>query len=68
MSIFLPILALLVASAFAAYHRLRLAVWAALAACLLVACHLLGANHTTVIALAALTAAVAVLLLIPVIR
>ena len=36
MSILLPFLAFAVATAFAAYHRLRLAVWAALTASLLV--------------------------------
>lgn len=68
MSFALPFLAIFVTSAFAAYHRLQLAVWAALSACLLVACHLLGANPTAVIIAAVLTGAVAVLLLIPAIR
>ena len=37
MSVILPFLALLLAAGFAAYHRLRLAVWAAITASLLVA-------------------------------
>ena len=68
MSIILPFLAFLVATAFAAYHRLRLAVWAAITATLLVACWLLGANQTATIVAAALVALVAVPLLIPQIR
>ena len=46
MSVAIPFLAFLLASAFAAYHRLRLAAWVALAASTLVACWLLGANAT----------------------
>ena len=42
MSIAIPFLAFLLAGAVASYHRLRLAVWAALTATLLVACWLLG--------------------------
>ena len=49
MSILLPFLAFLVVGAFAAYHRLRLAYWAAITATLLVACWLLGANQAAVI-------------------
>ena len=44
MSIAIPFLVLLLVGAVAAYHRLRLAVWAALTATALVACWLLGAN------------------------
>ena len=40
-SIVAPFLAFLLAGAFAAYHRLRLAYWAAITATLLVACWLL---------------------------
>jgi acyl-CoA dehydrogenase len=68
MSILLPFLAFLLVGAFAAYHRLRLAYWAAITATLLVACWLLGANHTAVIIAAVLVALVAVPLLIPAIR
>ena len=39
MSIVIPFLAFLLAGAFAAYHRIRLAYWAAITASLLVACH-----------------------------
>ena len=42
MSIALPFLAVLIAGMFAAYHRLRLAVWAAISATLLVASWLLA--------------------------
>ena len=58
MSIAIPFLAFLLAGAFAAYHRLRLAIWAALTAGALVACWLLGANPV------ATTIAVVVLVLI----
>ena len=68
MSVILPFLAFIAAGAFAAYHRLRLAVWAAITATLLVACWLLGANQTATIVAAALVALVAVPLLIPQIR
>ncbi len=68
MSIVAPFLVLLLAGAFAAYHRMRLAVWAALSATLLVACWLLGANHTATIVAAVLFALVAVPLLLPFVR
>lgn len=68
MSIALPFLAFLLAGAFAAYHRLRLAYWAAITATLLVACWLLGANHAAVVVAAVITALIALPLLIPVIR
>ncbi|MDL5365085.1 acyl-CoA dehydrogenase [Xanthomonas sp. NCPPB 2654] len=68
MSIVAPFLVLLLAGAFAAYHRMRLAVWAALSATLLVACWLLGANHTATIVAAVLLALVAVPLLLPFVR
>jgi acyl-CoA dehydrogenase len=68
MSIALPILAFLLVAGFAAYHRLRLASWAALLAVVLVACWLLGAHHPTVAVIAILSALVAVPLLIPAIR
>lgn len=68
MSIALPFLAFLLVGAFAAYHRLRLAYWAAITATLLVACWLLGANPVAVAIAAVLVALIAVPLLIPGIR
>ncbi|MEL4890456.1 acyl-CoA dehydrogenase [Xanthomonas protegens] len=68
MSIIAPFLVLLLAGAFAAYHRMRLAVWAALSATLLVACWLLGANHVATIVAAVVLAVVAVPLLLPFVR
>ena len=68
MSIAIPFLAFLLAGAFAAYHRLRLAVWAALTATLLVACWLLGANPTATLIAAVIVALIAVPLLIPQLR
>ena len=68
MSVVLPVLAVLLASALAAYHRWRLAVWAAVTATVLVACWLLGANPVATAVVAALVALVALPLLVPVIR
>ena len=68
MSIAIPFLALLFAGAFAAYHRLRLAVGAALTATLLVACWLLGANPTATAIAAAFVALIAGPLLLPQVR
>ncbi|GAB3748017.1 acyl-CoA dehydrogenase [Lysobacter olei] len=68
MSIAVPFLAFLLVGAIAAYHRLRLAVWAALTAAVLVACWLLGANGTTTVVAGVLLALVAVPLLLPQIR
>jgi acyl-CoA dehydrogenase len=68
MSILLPFLAFLLAGAVAAYHRWRLAYWAAFTASLLVACWFLGANHAAVLVAAALVALIALPLLIPAIR
>ena len=68
MSIALPFLALLLAGAFAAYHRLRLALWVAIAASLLVACWLFGASHVAVAVAALLVAVIAVPLLVPTLR
>lgn len=68
MSIVAPFLAFLLVGAFAAYHRIRLAYWAAITATLLVACWLLGANQTATIIAAVLVALIAVPLLIPAIR
>ncbi|HET8765201.1 MAG TPA: acyl-CoA dehydrogenase [Rhodanobacter sp.] len=68
MAILMPFLSILVAGAFAAYHRWRLATWVALSAALLVACGLLGASATATVAAAVLLALVAVPLLVPSIR
>src|SRR5690606_4698653 len=52
MSIVAPFLVLLLAGAFAAYHRMRLATWTAITAAGLAACWLLGANRAaTVVAI-----------------
>ncbi|MGJ7902238.1 acyl-CoA dehydrogenase [Lysobacter sp. 1R34A] len=68
MSIAIPFLAFLLVGAIAAYHRLRLPVWAALTATVLVGCYLLGANPVATILAAALVALIAVPLLVPAIR
>ncbi len=68
MSIAIPFLAFLLAGAVASYHRLRLAVWAALTATLLVACWLLGANPTATLIAAMIVALIAIPLLIPQLR
>ena len=68
MSVALPFLALLVASGLAAYHRLRLPVWVAITATLLVASWLLGANATAIVIATLLAALVAVPLLVPQLR
>ena len=68
MSIVAPFLVLLLAGAFAAYHRMRLATWTAITAAGLAACWLLGANRAATVVAIALTALVAVPLLLPFIR
>ncbi|WP_256646311.1 acyl-CoA dehydrogenase [Thermomonas paludicola] len=68
MSVVLPFIAIFVVAAFAAYHRLRLAVWAAVTATLLVACWLLGSNPMATAIAAVLVAVLAVPLLVPAIR
>ncbi len=68
MSIVVPFLVLLLAGAFAAYHRMRLATWTAIAAAGLAACWLLGADRTATLVAIAVTAVVAVPLLLPFIR
>jgi acyl-CoA dehydrogenase len=65
MTILLPIVAVLLASAFAAYHRLSLPIWAGLSAGLLAACGVLGANLPATIIVAVLIALIAIPLLIP---
>jgi acyl-CoA dehydrogenase len=68
MSIAIPFITFLLIGAIAAYHRLRLPVWAALTATALVACYLLGASPTATIIAAVLVALIAVPLLVPAIR
>jgi acyl-CoA dehydrogenase len=68
MSIALPFLALLLIGAFAAYHRLRLPVWAAVTLTALIGCLLAGANVSATILASLLTALVAVPLLLPQVR
>ena len=68
MSVLVPFLAVLLVGAIAAYHRLGLAVWAAVSACALVAVWLLGASGTASAVAAIGLAIVAVPLLIPAIR
>ncbi|QSX74974.1 acyl-CoA dehydrogenase [Lysobacter arenosi] len=65
MSIAIPFIAFLLVGAIAAYHRLRLPVWAALTATALVACWLLGANGTATLVAAFVTALIALPLLLP---
>ena len=65
MSVFLPFLAVVVAGAFTAYHRYRLTTWVAIAAVLLLACWLGGANHVAVGVAAVLTLLVTLPLLLP---
>jgi len=68
MSVVLPFLVFLLAGAFAAYHRLRLATWAAVTALLLLGCWLLGANHAATIAAGIIVALIALPLLVAPIR
>ncbi|GHD71072.1 acyl-CoA dehydrogenase [Luteimonas padinae] len=68
MSIVVPFLVLLLVGAFAAYHRMRLATWAAITAAALAACWLLGANRAATITAIVLAALVAVPLLLPFLR
>ena len=68
MSVAIPFLLVILAGAFAAYHRWRLAIWVAVSAALLVACALLGASVAATAVAAILLALVALPLLLPVIR
>ena len=68
MSIAIPFLVLLAVSLAAAYHRLRLAVWVAIGATVLVAAWLLGANAVACIVSGALLALASVPLLVPALR
>ena len=65
MTILLPILAVLLATAFAAYHRLSLPAWVVLSAGLLVLCGVLGTNPVATIVVAVVVALIAIPLLIP---
>lgn len=65
MSVVVPFLLLIVAAGFAAYHRLRLAWWAAITASLLVVAWLFGANGVATLVAALLVALVAIPLLVP---
>ncbi|MDZ5775333.1 acyl-CoA dehydrogenase [Stenotrophomonas maltophilia] len=69
MSIVLPFLALLLAGAFVAYHRMRLVTWTLISVALLVACWFIPyVNQTATIVAAAVLAVIAVPLLLPFIR
>ncbi|TWI06319.1 acyl-CoA dehydrogenase [Luteimonas cucumeris] len=68
MSVVIPFLAFLLVGAIAAYHRLRLPVWAALTATVLLACWLLGASGGATLIAGLVTALIAVPLLLPQIR
>lgn len=63
-----PFLVLFFAGAFAAYHRLRLAIWATITTTLLVACWLLGASKTATLGATGFLLLVSVPLLIPALR
>jgi acyl-CoA dehydrogenase len=68
MSVAIPFVVFLFTTGFAAYHRLRLATWAALTASLLMACWLLGASGVATIVAAIVVAAVSIPLLLPQVR
>lgn len=69
MSIVLPFLALLLAGAFVAYHRMRLFTWTLISVALLAACWFIPyVNQTATIVAAAVLAVIAVPLLLPFIR
>ncbi len=68
MSFVAPFLVILLAAGLAAYHRWRLAVWAAITAAGLVACWLLGAHPTATIIAAVISALIGLPLLISPVR
>ena len=68
MSVLLPVIAVLIATGIAAYHRLSTAIWTALVAVALVAAWMLSGNQTTIIVLAVLVALIAIPLLISPLR
>ncbi len=68
MSIVAPFLLVILAAGIAAYHRMRLATWVALSACVLVACWMLGANLTATIVATVLMVLVSAPVLLPFLR
>ncbi|MGG6463426.1 acyl-CoA dehydrogenase [Solilutibacter silvestris] len=68
MSIVLPLLAIVIATGIAAYHRWSLALWSALTAAFLLVAWFFGGNSTLTIVLVVLSAIVAIPLLVPGIR
>ncbi|PNS07416.1 acyl-CoA dehydrogenase [Solilutibacter silvestris] len=68
MSIVLPLLAVVIATGIAAYHRWSLALWSALMAAFLLVAWFFGGNSTLTIVLAVLAAVVAIPLLVPALR
>lgn len=68
MSMLLPFVAVLIAGAFAAYHRYRLATWVAISGVLLLACWWGGASHVATGIAALLVLLIAVPLLVPAFR
>jgi len=68
MSTVVPFLALLLAAAFVAYHRMRLVTWTVIGAVLLGVCWFAGVNPTAVIVAAAILALVSALVLLPFLR
>ncbi|WP_293716116.1 acyl-CoA dehydrogenase, partial [Stenotrophomonas sp. UBA7606] len=68
MSIVVPFLALLLAGAFVAYHRMRLVVWTVISVVALAICWFAGVNQTAIIVAAAIVALVSVPVLLPFLR
>ncbi len=68
MSTVVPFLALLLAAAFVAYHRMRLVTWTVIGAVLLGVCWFAGVNPTAVIVATAILALVSALVLLPFLR
>ncbi|PJK01598.1 acyl-CoA dehydrogenase [Lysobacteraceae bacterium NML03-0222] len=68
MSIAIPFIVILLAAGLSAYHRWRLAVWAALTATALLACWLLGAHPVATLTASILAALIALPLLIAPLR
>jgi len=69
MSLVIPFLALLLAGAFVAYHRMRLLTWTLISVALLLACWFIPyVNQTATIVAAAILAVIVVPLLLPFIR
>ncbi|MHC9084933.1 acyl-CoA dehydrogenase [Luteimonas sp. RIT-PG2_3] len=68
MSVAIPFLVFLLIGAFAAYHRIRLAYWAAATGTALVACYFLGTHPLATLLAGLLVVLIAAPLLIPAIR